>query len=372
MTEVGDERRHSTSQLLGITGGISLLTLFINGILAGPLIKKLKLSRASEERKKVLNRYRAQIRRRLLERVVTLLGEDRFENVEYDCIQAEIPYLKDIQATELKYAVRRVKESTPVHLYKEPDLTMFKDQIENEELMAINKLAKKKLIDYFKSAVRRVQHVQADEGKENFDNDEKASPEALIELRLVFLELLRHVYMEDIADGKIDTRRGIAVYELNKGIAITKDDVFNGLPIKDWENSQTSIRKIFASITFSKTMCKINYFTLLSSFIQAHEEAQEQFLRNFCSETLTAAEIQVLDEVNEQIEIANKCFQHEFTMSTYAGKAKHAMSLLFCSIVLNDAALIVDRLVTKGMLKQAEGDHYMEEIDHQLDNLYVN
>lgn len=379
-TDEGDLRRVATNQLLGITGGIALLTLFINGILGGPLIKKLKLTRASKERQKIIVRYEHNIRRRLLEKLVYLLGEERFECVEYKSIQNHIFQLKDITGEELKMAVRSYKEICPVHLYVEPNLSIFDNHIDDEELESIKKLAKPKLIDHFRSAVRRINNMNSSVAISGLaDEVMSVTPkkEELIELRLVFIELLQHVYNDDLAKGEIDTRRGIAMYELQKGIAMTKDDAHNGLPIKNWENSKTNGRKFFSGMRsalaniMGRTAVKTDYFIKISSFIQAHKEAKEKFLRQFCHEVLTPAERKVLDEVDSQIKLADKRMVYKLTDSNYAIDAKLAMSLLFLSMLLNDAALIVDQLVSNGLLKQAEGDHYLEEIDHKLDNLTV-
>lgn len=378
-TDEGDQRRVATNQLLGITGGIALLTLFINGILGGPLIKKLKLTRASKERQKIIVRYENSIRRRLLEKLVYLLGEERFECVEYESIQNHIFQLKDITGEELKMAVRTVKEVCPVHLYVEPNLSIFDNHIEDEELESIKKLAKPKLIDHFRSAVRRIKNMNCSVEIGLADDVMSATPkeEELIELRLVFIELLQQVYNDDLAKGEIDTRRGIAMYELQRGIATTKDDAHNGLPIKILENSQTRSRKVFAGIrsalanTMGRTAVNIDYCIKISSFIHAHKEAKEKFLRQFCHEIMTPAERKVLDEVDSQIKLADERMVYKLTDSNYAIGAKQAMSLLFLSMLLNDAALIVDQLVSNGLLKQAEGDHYLEEIDHKLENLTV-
>ena len=82
-----DPRRRTTSELFAITGGISLLTLFVNGMLAGPLLKYLKLGRASPARGKVTKRYEDQMRKRLINRLVRLLGEPRFKNVDFEIIR---------------------------------------------------------------------------------------------------------------------------------------------------------------------------------------------------------------------------------------------------------------------------------------------
>jgi len=115
---------------------------------------------------------------------------------------------------------------------------------------------------------------------------------------------------------------------------------------------------------------KIYFFTFVSSFLQAHDEAKERFLRNFCDEVLTSAKVQVLSEVDSQVELANRHILTKFRSSEYSLEAKHAMSLLFCSILLNEVALLIDQLISQGLLKQVESDYYLEDIDHTLDYLY--
>ena len=71
-----------------------------------------------------------------------------------------MPYLKDITGEELKFVVHRVKESTLVNCYKEPNLSLFDNCFNNIELESIKKLAKRKLVNIFRSAIRRVQRAQ--------------------------------------------------------------------------------------------------------------------------------------------------------------------------------------------------------------------
>jgi len=70
----------------------------------------------------------------------------------------------------------------------------------------------------------------------------------MVKLRMVFIEVLHHMHMDSVAKVKIDTRRGIAMYELQKGLAITRDDACNGRSIKDWESSKSSFRQFLFSL----------------------------------------------------------------------------------------------------------------------------
>merc|ERR1719491_2152410 len=120
------------------------------------------------------------------------------------------------------------------------------------------------------------------------------------------------------------------MYELQRGIAMTKDDAHNGLPIKIWENSQTIGRKFFSGMrsalanTMGRTAVKTDYFIKISSFIQAHKEAKEKFLRQFCHEVLTPAERKVLDEVDSQIKLADERMVYKLCDSEYSTEAKEA------------------------------------------------
>lgn len=48
-----------TRKLFGFVGGIAFMTLFINGLTAGPLLKKLHLADSTETREKIVHAYHA-------------------------------------------------------------------------------------------------------------------------------------------------------------------------------------------------------------------------------------------------------------------------------------------------------------------------
>merc|ERR1712039_566297 len=143
----------------------------------------------------------------------------------------------------------------------------------------------------------------------------------------------------------------------------------NGRPIKDWEQSHTRFRKIYNFVRLHKTRKYADMLIMASAFIHSHEEAKHSYQRNFCSEPLTGAERTVLEEVHCQIGLAEGFIQDNLSSKKYSMEAKDVMNNLMCSILLNHYALLVDELVQFGLLKEAEGEHFFEHIDHELVHL---
>jgi len=358
-----DPRRRETSELFAITGGISLLTLFINGTLAGPLLKKLNLGRASVARQEVTKRYEDQIKTRLMNQFVILLGKSSFAELDFGIVRKNISQLSSISLTELKLAIRRVKDFTPIHLYNEPDLSMLESYFKNEkeEFEKVEMMAKKKLSDSFRSAVRTVAYnLELSNEAESFKTDmDSAEDEKLMELRLVFIELLGHKYKEDMVKGQIDVRYSSVIFKLQRSLAITEDNVSNGEAIEDWEECQTAVLKCCSK---SKV---VEELSLALAFIQAHEEGQKSFLTEFCQGGMMSnVERQVLEESRTQVDLARN-----FIESVDSDATRDIMTFLLCSILLNNVAIFVKEFVGKGLLKETEGEHYFEHIEYDLEHL---
>jgi len=364
-----DPKRRGTSELFGLTGGISLLTLFVNGMLAGPLLKYFKLGRASPARLKVTNRYEAQMKKRLIDKLITLLGEPRFAKLDYELIQKNVPQLSSLTISEVRGAVRRVKEYTPSYRYMTPDLSLFNKWFENEqeEFNQIKKLAKKTVGDTFRAAVNSVALHRNSEMLETFHESslDEVKHEELKELRLVFLELLRHSYQEDMAKGEVDVRYMPNTFKINESLAVAEDNVSNGKPPGDWKECQVPI------LSFIKPKKLVERLSMASAFIQAHEEAELQFLSEFCDRgSLTDMECKVLEESRSQVVEARKFIEslvEECDSSKNIGLG--VMAVLLSSILLNDYAMLTKEFLDKGLFKDAEAEHYFEHTEHDLKQL---
>jgi len=358
-TVLTDPRRAYTSQLLGITGGISLLTLFINGIAAGPLLRKLGLNRASKERKEVVGRYDQHLKEQLLERLIVELGWNQYDHADFNIVKHDVHQLSNVSMTDLKIAIRNVKDATPAHMYYEPHLSLFKSTLSEEDFASLERTSKLKLHQKFKGAISAVTRKAVipstfidEEGQ--IDLNDVGSQAKLMELRLVFIELLRTGYKQAMHEGTIDVREISVVSSLNKSVAIAEDEVSNGLPIDDWKTCEGGAGK--------KIHLKLN---LASAFTRAHENAQQFFKFKFCrSSTLSPAELQVLEESTTQIDYATEVFK-----TTDSSILKQVMSRKLSFVLIAEAGMFIHKYVDQGLLKAEEGEHYFEELDHALSHV---
>ena len=89
-TEDDGVARDYTSTLFGHVGGIAFLTLWINGTLAGPLLKKLGLTKPTETRERVVNRFVEMYNSRMLDNFIRLLADPRVSTSRNTCIEAAL------------------------------------------------------------------------------------------------------------------------------------------------------------------------------------------------------------------------------------------------------------------------------------------
>jgi len=110
---------------------------------------------------------------------------------------------------------------------------------------------------------------------------------------------------------------------------------------------------------------------MASAFIQAHEEAELQFLSEFCDRgSLTDMECKVLEESRSQVVEARKFIEslvEECDSSKNIGLG--VMAVLLSSILLNDYAMLTKEFLDKGLFKDAEAEHYFEHTEHDLKQL---
>jgi len=103
--------RDDTARLFGMSGGISLLTLLVNGVTAGPLLRWLGLVTPKIARMKVIENYKHQMVQNALLSYIELLSQERFKDLDYSVIREHVPFLRDISRDRLMAAVRRVQDT---------------------------------------------------------------------------------------------------------------------------------------------------------------------------------------------------------------------------------------------------------------------
>jgi NhaP-type Na+/H+ or K+/H+ antiporter len=93
-TNEGSEYQLWVTTLFGMVGGVSFLTLLINGSLAGPLLIKLGLAESTAIRKRVVEHFRIAAKENVIHTLIKLLADPRFDHVDMTVIFHHVPILK--------------------------------------------------------------------------------------------------------------------------------------------------------------------------------------------------------------------------------------------------------------------------------------
>lgn len=355
-TVVIDPRRDAGSELFGIVGGITLLTLFINGTACGPLLKYLKLNRSTKQRMDILKRYDALLKKHVLDSLIELLGESYYENIDFAVITRHVPQLANLTYKEIRASIKRVKYTTPTHLYQPPHLEVFKSLVSEEEYDKLKSVAQMKLFERINSEfVSMIVTSMPDELNDDND-DEHCQEDEYRELRLVYIELLRRAYETAKEKGEIDIRDLLVVSVLNSSISISEDEVSNGESIKDWDACQAA-KKMFER--FEGTASKVN---LITAFIAGHMEAENVFrFKVHHTGFLSPVERAVLAESSAQVTLAYDALNDIDPI-----KLRKILSLKLCGILVQGVAIKISNLVKTGLLKEEEGEHYLEHLEKDV------
>jgi len=333
-----------------------LLSLLINGSTAGYVLKYFKLNRSTKERTDILKGYDNYLTKRSLEMFITLIGENVYKDIDFDLVTQYIPQLSALTYKDIRGAIKSVKYTRPSHLYNEPEVAVFQAILTDEELEKLKSLAKIKLFerlqgDYITACALLPDELHSD--------DKELSEQVVRELRLVFVELLGRAYEEAMTCGQIDVRDGAVVHILKSSVAVTGDEVSNGLPINDWSHTQrynSYVEKI------ERISTKIH---LATAFILAHTEAQRTFkFKVHQGKFLSNEERKILAESEDQVSMA-----YEVLNTINPLKLKQVMSRKLCVVILNSAAIEISELVKFGLLKETEGEHYFEHLEEDIRNV---
>uniref|UniRef100_A0A7S3PWP7 Cation/H+ exchanger domain-containing protein n=1 Tax=Chaetoceros debilis TaxID=122233 RepID=A0A7S3PWP7_9STRA len=360
-----DPRRDPTHLLFGFTGGIALLTLLVNGVLAGPVLKSLGLNRSSKERTRIVDSYGEHLRKSTIEQMIILLGRDHYSNIDIRTIQNSVPFLKKLTYHELRFAVRTVKDNTPLYEYSQPHLSLFEDILSKDEYKKLEAISVVELYQRFRTAAARIAMQSASSAFSLTSSshsvvDKEEFSAQLKELRLVFVDVLKSTQFAQIANGQIDARRGMVLFALDRGVASAEDEASSNLPLDEWKACLNATRR------FSKFKVDETNLHLVTGFVEAHEEAQASFRRDFCDSRaiLSPAEKQVMEESKSQIQAAKSVFD-----KIAPDTMRDVMSLQLASALLNNAAILIGKYVKEGLLKPVEAESYLEDFQESLEEL---
>lgn len=389
-----------TQQAFAFIGGIAFLTLVINGTTAGPLLRRLGLADSTEARKRIVQAYHYRIRSTLIDEMVLLLAQNRFREVNFALVKHHVAPLADLTKTQLMQAVEKYKATVPAEEYSPPFLLHVLPYVLDDDtgssMMANAKETEEQLIRDHERAERNARIAQRAKLRKHRSKRYSASNLhfmmnedllSAIELRILFVSILKAAYDSQIENGELDDSHFLAVM-LNQSLEIALDTVSKGGHLKDWEYLNL-IESPFSKISkgfkegfkdlgmTQRVSSKRGHLGLKSSvenmliersvsFMAAHKAAQAAFsleLQDADSELNEAAKV-VLEESNRECNLAEKALK-EFDLKT----RQLAVSHKFCKILLTKSIHNVEKLVTIGLLKESEAEHFVEQIEEQLDHV---
>ena len=448
-TEADDdaaEYRAWTTTLFGMVGGVAFFTLVVNGSLSGPLLHRLGLAASSATRQRIVQHFAKSTKDHLLDDLVHLLTDPRFKHVDFSVIAAHVPILGDVTLDDLAEAVEKNKASVPPDVYKQPDLSNILPYLlqkaandADPSMSPPNRPSLEEGNVLFESYRRTLQGKQDDDAHapqgsvtaaDEFGEEEEGAAVDFgglasmyssarspmpgrqldlrstlkkdvvgvanvdlagtsvraIELRLIFIEALRHAYAHQVERGELDGR-GFVDYVLFQSLDFSADAVSLGKPLNDWEATkivggtwttriEIGINRLYSldcrhgadvrSISREYITLRFEILKALA-FISAHTLAQERFKREFCTGgtlEFSAAERQVLEESDRLIQTA-KAYLGTFEKRDVTVIVSH----LACQILLNKGARYLEHLADEGLLKQKEANHFIELTGHALSGL---
>jgi NhaP-type Na+/H+ or K+/H+ antiporter len=359
------------TKLFGMVGGIAFMTLVINGTCAGPLLLKLGLADDTKMRKRILETFESAHKEHMLDSFIQLLTIPIYYNVDFAVIRAHHRVFADFTVDDIRQAVVRNKESVPAKDYNEPyvaNMLKFFDpnaDVGDPDIPSVNDNK-----DEIKPATAEEGNIEVAAqdvsnrsglGEISIQCIPEEAPELLIELRKIFVEMLRAAYHEMIEKGELDGREGFLAYALGEGLDFTADLVSRGKPLNDfsttgkvanawterWVHYFSRILNVISACFSKRNRQVYAYIKMLNpryekvtedvhldvAFIRAHEMAEIEFHKEFCKVHGSAGRMEkvILYESQKQVRLA------EHALETHPEKDV-IISHLVCRILFNRSA----------------------------------
>ena len=381
-----------SNKLFGFVGGIAFLTLMINGVFAGPLLRYLGLADSSDTRKRMLHCYLEHNRQNAIRDFVELLGERRFRKVNFAVIRAHVPFLKDVsraevlEAANLAFTVQEAHESVLV--------------TETVHLEGILRYVSK--IDDVEDSTRSSSQFVLDTDKPQHSDhrygfrfiEPAGIPSAirgtrdltLNEMRRFFLELVRAGYQKQMDDGELVDREFV-VLALTESLELAAESVERANRLNDWDyvflvrypsvdllkfaqghaGTYCCCDKVVGCCGMSHILDADTIRVRLDTekclaFIRAHTTAQETIQKYFMNDKhLEMVEEKIIQESESEVAMA-EAHLLQFDKSDVELAVSHKV----CKILLNNSVRYFEGLVENGLLKEQEAMEFYEEIQANL------
>jgi hypothetical protein len=216
-----DKRKAATIiQFLG--GGATLLTLTINGTSAGFILKQLGLVKPKVSGDHTKHLFEGTAKDFVYNQIVNLLREPRFRDISFHVLKQLVPFVT-------KQPPRRAYDSDDANAHKGETVDVFNQRIAGGGQQYMNLL----------QVTRRASEHISKTAEIEFKN------QVLIDMRQIFLELLREAYKFSIEVGELDAKNhgGFLSDVLMQSVDLALNDVrYDDMPIDDWKHTEIFFR----------------------------------------------------------------------------------------------------------------------------------
>lgn len=224
--ETQDESIRSAATILQfLGGGATLLTLTINGTSAGTVLKMLGLVKPPVSAEHIKQVFEGTAKDFVYNEMRKLFQEKRFQNVSFGVLKDHVPFVNKPPPK-----LRMDTESEGSH--HEETVQKFRRQVVGDGKQYISLL----------NATKRASESYFGDPTES----EEKKTQLLVEMRQIFLELLREAYKVEEEVGELDQKEhnGYLFEVLTQSVDLAINEViYDKKPIEDWKHTEIFFRR---------------------------------------------------------------------------------------------------------------------------------
>lgn len=384
-----EDKRAITSTVVGLAGGVSFLTLMINGTLAGWVLRQLNLVPPVTSRKRALRLFEATAREVVLNTFSKLRREQtRFAGVNFLFVKDHLPFMSGVTNEDLG----RLDAQTASQFFQIHTTSQYGTDDEVED-----------------TAPKRLRTSTTDEFVDSIRAGATDCPEEIkSEIREIFLKILDAAYLAELSRGALDKREdnGLNLEVLRQSIVfsvgdcrraqyrpmndwkyITMNTFHDGLDVRvqrlvEWVQENLFKMKRGKGSTQEYQNLRVRVLRTLV-FIEAHRRADME-IRSYLDSVsgssrdisnssgvsslhLESAILSVLEESDMQVLAAENWLETAVEAEDFQSIRSHYM----VTILLHKLELFVEKAVAEGKLKEKEGRIYLKTIDERVKKVHV-
>ncbi|KAL7572005.1 hypothetical protein ACA910_001660 [Epithemia clementina (nom. ined.)] len=338
-----------------LAGGVTLLTLFVNGTTAGPVLRLLGLAKPVTSRKRALRLFRFSAEAFVKKAYESLVLQPRFAKTKHSIVKMHVPFVT----------------SEPQQRYDGP-APVARSVSFRDEIAPAHRLLE-----------------ATDRGCPN---------EIVMELRQIFVELLNEAYNKELSNGELDEREdnGYNFDILRQSVVFTATDVDHLERIHDWdytenfryqEDAKSFLIRKMLELTGRSTAdhnCGYEYqkqrILVLRSlaFIEAHRQADEKLIRYtkaLAMSSLEDGEIITLVTTGTETVLSESEAQVKKAKQILEGirdtEVNNIVSRYLCTILLHKLAKFVEQNAENGILTKKEAKGFLDKIDRNIQETHT-